>query len=96
MKKLIFEDIDDLVVFYDSECVTDFYGMNKETLIEKKLIMRKYNFYKPSIPDDLKLKVFRIGLQITSDKSNFIYKPMRNEIVEFPLKRIINVWLQPK
>lgn len=96
MKKLIFEDIDDLVVFCDSECVTDFYGMNNETLIKKKLIMKKHNYYKPSIPDDLKLKVFRISLQTTSDKSNFIYKPMRNEIVEFPLKRIINVWLQQK
>ena len=93
MMNLFFEDRNDLVVFYDSECETDFYGMNKETLIEKISIMRKYNNYKPSIPNDLKLKVCRIRLYETSDNSTFICKPIRYEIVEFPVKRIINVWL---
>ena len=94
MKNLIFEDIDDLVVFKDSECETDFYAMNKETLIEKSLIMKKFDNYKLCVPNDLNIKVFRIRLFINSDNSTNTYKPIRDEIVEFPVKRIVNVWLQ--
>ena len=85
MKNFLFEDRNDLVVFYDSECETDFYGMNKETLIEKELIMRNYNNYKPSIPNDLKLKVFRMQLLITSDIDTCICNPIRDEFTEFPV-----------
>lgn len=94
MKNFHFEDRDDLVVFYDSESETDFYGMNKENLIEKELIMKNYNYYKPSIPNDLKLKVYRMQLIITSDVYTFICRPIRNEIIEFPVNRIVDVWLQ--
>lgn len=41
MKNLLFEDIDDLVVFKDSECKTDFYGMNKENDFNPKMIKKK-------------------------------------------------------
>lgn len=96
MKNLIFEDRYDLVIFNDSECETDFYGMDKETLVEKMKIMKDYNYCMSSIPKSIKLKVCKIRLYETSNNSTFICKPIRNAIVEFPVKRIINCWVQIK
>lgn len=93
-KNFIFEDVDDLDVFKDSESDTDFYGMTREALTEKIQISRKYNNVKASIPNEITIKACRIRFVGSKNPLTDIYKPVRDEIVYFPVNRIEGVWMQ--
>jgi hypothetical protein len=93
-KNFIFEDVDNLDVFKNSESETDFYGMNREALNEKIEIIRKYNNVKASIPNEFTIKACHIRFAGSKNPYTDIYRPVHEEIVDFPVKRIEGVWMQ--
>ena len=94
MKNYIFKNIQNLLVFKDSECETDFYAMGKEAFYNKVNIMKEYAYCKQFVPDNQTVDVYRIKVLNSQENLTYICEPMFNEIVKFQVNRIVNIWLK--
>jgi hypothetical protein len=93
MKNYFFKNNQNLQIFKDSECETDFYAMGKEAFYKKVSIMKEYAYCKQFVPDNQTVDVYKIKILSGQEKLTYICEPLLNETVKFQVNRITSIWL---
>jgi len=92
-KRILFEEIGELIVFKDSENDYHFYAMTKKVLEEKMKIAEKYDNKEANVPNEYKINVCPVKYVKAKDNYTDIYRPLSSEIIEFPINRIEWMWI---
>lgn len=93
-KQIIFEADPDSIIFKDSEREDTFYCMTQDFLIEKMKITEQFGRREINVPDEYTIKVSPILKVESKDFYTDIYKPKKDELIDFPINKIEWIWIR--